>query len=227
MKIHKEGRGFLTILFLILLAIQALVIYVVTIPTDYVLAISGVSLIIFLFFLQFFRSPKRVIELNENQILAPADGKVVVVETTTEDEYFRGNERIQISIFMSPLNVHVNRNPVTGYVKYFKYHPGKYLVAWHPKSSSENERTTLVYEIHKNIEIMVRQVAGFAARRIKHYVGADQSVIQGKEFGFIKFGSRVDLYLPLNFDVKVKNGQKTIGGKTVIAELPQEETKKN
>lgn len=227
MKIHKEGWGFLAILLLILLAIQALVIYALRLPENYVYAIGGACLLLFLFFLQFFRQPKRSIELNDHHILAPADGKVVVIETTEEHEYFRGQERIQVSIFMSPLNVHVNRNPVTGLIKYFKYHPGKYLVAWHPKSSSENERTTLVYEIHKNIEIMVRQVAGFAARRIKCYIEAEQSVIQGKEFGFIKFGSRVDLYLPLHAIVKVKSGQKTIGGKTVIAELPQEESKKN
>jgi len=158
--------------------------------------------------------------MNEKQILAPADGKVVVIEKTTEDEYFKGKERIQVSIFMSPVNVHVNRNPVTGLIKYFKHHEGKYLVAWHPKSSTENERTTIVYQIHKGVEILVRQIAGAAARRIKCYVQEDQSVIQGKEFGFIKFGSRVDLYLPLDADIKVEMGQITKGGQSVIAELP-------
>jgi len=120
---------------------------------------------------------------------------------------------------MSPLNVHVNRNPVTGLVKYFKYHPGKYLVAWHPKSSTENERTTIVYEVHKGVQILVRQIAGAVARRIKWYVDTNHSVIQGKEFGFIKFGSRVDLFLPLDTQINVKIGDKTVGGKTVIAEF--------
>ena len=188
-------------------------------PSPWIGIIGAVSLILFLFFLQFFRNPSRKIEINEKQILAPADGKVVVIEKTTEDEYFKGKERIQVSIFMSPINVHVNRNPVTGLIKYFRYHEGKYLVAWHPKSSTENERTTLVYEIHKGVEILIRQIAGAAARRIKCYVKENQSVIQGKEFGFIKFGSRVDLFLPLGTEVKVEIGQITKGGQTVIAEL--------
>ena len=182
--------------------------------------ISGLSIGFFAFILHFFRSPNVRVNLNEKQILAPADGKVVVIEKTREDEYFDGEEKIQISIFMSPLNVHVNRNPVTGLIKYFKYHPGKYLVAWHPKSSTENERTTLVYEVHKGVEILVRQIAGALARRIKWYVEEEQSVIQGKEFGFIKFGSRVDLFLPLDAEVKVSPGQVTKGGVTILAELP-------
>lgn len=219
MKIHHEGRGFLLILFFVLALINVGVIYLTALAMPILAGIGGVSLIIFLFFLQFFRNPARQIELNEKQILAPADGKVVVVEKTTEDEYFKGNERIQVSIFMSPLNVHVNRNPVTGLVKYFKYHPGKYLVAWHPKSSTENERTTVVYQIHKNVDILIRQIAGAAARRIKWYISEGDSVIQGREFGFIKFGSRVDLFLPLDADIKVQPGQITRGGQTVIAEL--------
>ena len=218
MTIHKEGRVFLTVLFLIFLIMNSALIFFEA-PQLW----STISLVtgafVFLFFLQFFRNPKRTIEVNEKQIIAPADGTVVVVEKTAEDEYFKGAERIQVSIFMSPLNVHVNRNPVTGLVKYFKYHPGKYLVAWHPKSSTENERTTLVYEIHKGVEILTRQIAGAAARRIKWYVKEGQSVIQGKEFGFIKFGSRVDLLLPLDANIKVSKGEKTIGGKTVIAEV--------
>ncbi|WP_420388131.1 phosphatidylserine decarboxylase family protein [Roseivirga sp.] len=219
MKVHKEGRGLLTVLFFILLVLNAGIIILAPFGDILKGIIGGVSLIIFLFFLQFFRNPARKIELNEKQILAPADGKVVVIETTTEDEYFRGKERIQVSIFMSPTNVHVNRNPVTGLIKYFKYHPGKYLVAWHPKSSTENERTTVVYQIHKNVEILIRQIAGAAARRIKWYINEGDSVIQGREFGFIKFGSRVDLFLPLDADVKVEMGQVTRGGQTVIAEL--------
>ncbi len=219
MKVHHEGRGFLTILFFVLIVLNAGIIYLAPIPELIIYIVGGVSLAVFLFFLQFFRNPTRKIELNEKYVLAPADGKVVVIETTTEDEYFKGKERIQVSIFMSPVNVHVNRNPVTGLIKYFKYHPGKYLVAWHPKSSTENERTTIVYQLHKNVEILIRQVAGAAARRIKWYIEEGNSVIQGREFGFIKFGSRVDLFLPLDAEIKVTNGQITKGGQTVIAEL--------
>lgn len=219
MKVHHEGRGFLTILFFVLIVLNAGIIYLASIPELIKYIVGGVSLAVFLFFLQFFRNPTRKIELNEKYVLAPADGKVVVIETTTEDEYFKGKERIQVSIFMSPVNVHVNRNPVTGLIKYFKYHPGKYLVAWHPKSSTENERTTIVYQLHKNVEILIRQVAGAAARRIKWYIEEGNSVIQGREFGFIKFGSRVDLFLPLDAEIKVTNGQITKGGQTVIAEL--------
>ena len=219
MKVHHEGRGFLTILFFVLIVLNAGIIYLAPIPELIKYIVGGVSLAVFLFFLQFFRNPTRKIELNEKYVLAPADGKVVVIETTTEDEYFKGKERIQVSIFMSPVHVHVNRNPVTGLIKYFKYHPGKYLVAWHPKSSTENERTTIVYQLHKNVEILIRQVAGAAARRIKWYIEEGNSVIQGREFGFIKFGSRVDLFLPLDAEIKVTNGQITKGGQTVIAEL--------
>lgn len=219
MKVHHEGRGFLTILFFVLIVLNAGIIYLAPIPELIKYIVGGVSVAVFLFFLQFFRNPTRKIELNEKYVLAPADGKVVVIETTTEDEYFKGKERIQVSIFMSPVNVHVNRNPVTGLIKYFKYHPGKYLVAWHPKSSTENERTTIVYQLHKNVEILIRQVAGAAARRIKWYIEEGNSVIQGREFGFIKFGSRVDLFLPLDAEIKVTNGQITKGGQTVIAEL--------
>jgi len=217
-KIHKEGRVFLLMLFLIFLLLN-LALFFLQVEQLWLIVSIAVTSFFFLFFLQFFRNPKRHIEINDKQIIAPADGKVVVIEKTTEGEYFKGAERMQVSIFMSPFNVHVNRNPVTGLVKYFKYHPGKYLVAWHPKSSTENERTTLVYEIHKGVEILTRQIAGAAARRIKWYVKEGQSVIQGREFGFIKFGSRVDLFLPLDAKIKVTNGQKTKGGKTVIAEI--------
>jgi phosphatidylserine decarboxylase len=218
MKIHKEGRVFLLVLFLVFLGLNLILTYVSINPLWFNLSLA-LSTFIFLFFLQFFRNPSRKVEVNEKQILAPADGKVVVIEKTTESEFFKGEERMQVSIFMSPLNVHVNRNPVTGLIKYFKYHPGKYLVAWHPKSSTENERTTVVYEMHKGVHILIRQIAGAAARRIKWYIDEGQSVIQGKEFGFIKFGSRVDLYLPLDANIQVVNGQVTKGGQTVIAEL--------
>ena len=220
MKIHREGVTTLLILLLVLgLANTAVYLWSGLEPL-WLIVIGAVSLGFYGFILQFFRNPGIKVELNDKHILAPADGKVVVVEKTTEDEYFKGREKQQISIFMSPLNVHVNRNPVTGLVKYFQYHPGKYLVAWHPKSSTENERTTLVYEVHKGVEILVRQIAGAVARRIKWYVEENQSVIQGKEFGFIKFGSRVDIFLPLDAEIKVTPGEVTKGGRTVLAELP-------
>ena len=151
-------------------------------------------------------------------MIAPADGTIVVIEETEESEYFKERRR-QVSIFMSPLNVHVNRNPVTGIVSYFRYYPGKYLVAWHPKSSTENERTTVVIRLANGVEVLLRQIAGAVARRIVWYVKEGQSVDQGNELGFIKFGSRVDVFLPLDAEVKVKIGDKTKGGVTVLADL--------
>ena len=219
MKIHKEGTATILVVFLALGLINAAIMLWADLEMLYLGLISGLSIGFFAFILHFFRSPNVRVNLNEKQILAPADGKVVVIEKTTEDEYFDGEEKIQSSMFMSPLTVHVNRNPVTGLIKYFRYHPGKYLIAWHPKSSTENERTTLVYEVHKGVEILVRQIAGALARRIKWYVEEEQAVIQGKEFGFIKFGSRVDLFLPLDAEVKVSQGQVTKGGVTILAEL--------
>ena len=178
----------------------------------------GVSIILFLLVLQFFRNPKIIIPVNDRHVVAPADGKVVVIEETTETEYLK-DRRIQVSIFMSPVNVHVNRMPVKGVVEFFKYHAGKYLVAWHPKSSTENERTTLVVKTPSGIPILMRQIAGALARRIKWYVKEGQQFEQGQEFGFIKFGSRVDVFLPTNAKIKVEIGQKTKGGMTVLAEL--------
>ncbi len=166
--------------------------------------------------LQFFRSPNRSIVMNENHIIAPADGKVVVIEEVVESEYFK-DKRIQISIFMSPTNVHINRYPISGIVKYSKYHPGLFLVAWHPKSSTDNERTTIVVE-HKNGQsILFRQIAGAMARRIVNNAKEGDKAVQGDEFGFIKFGSRVDLLLPLSMKVKVNLEQKVRGRETVIA----------
>ena len=176
------------------------------------------SIVFYLLILQFFRNPKIVIKEGAKLVLAPADGKVVVVETTTENEHFN-DERIQISIFMSPINVHINRTPVAGKVKYFKYHPGKYLVAWHPKSSTENERTSMVLTMANGVDILVRQIAGAMARRIKWYIKEGNSLTQGQEFGFIKFGSRVDVFLPTNTNVLVSTGTKTKAGITVLAEL--------
>jgi phosphatidylserine decarboxylase len=177
------------------------------------------SLVFFGLIVQFFRNPKRAIPaVGEGIVYAPADGQVVVIEETEETEYFK-EKRLQISIFMSPLNVHVNRAAVGGTVQYAKYHPGKYLVAWHPKSSTENERTTVVIKNAK-VEILLRQIAGAVARRIKYYVQVGQVLEQGEEFGFIKFGSRVDLFLPLDADVKVSIGQKVKGNVDVIAVIP-------
>ncbi|GAB4005059.1 phosphatidylserine decarboxylase family protein [Spirosoma migulaei] len=177
-----------------------------------------VSLVLFLLVVQFFRIPNRLLTTGDTQVIAPADGKVVVIEETNEDEYFKDRRR-QVSIFMSPLNVHVNRNPVSGIVRYFKYFPGKYLVAWHPKSSTENERTTVVIQTANGVEVLLRQIAGAVARRIIWYVKEGQPVKQGDEFGFIKFGSRVDVFLPLDAEIKVNIGDVTKGGVTVIAEL--------
>lgn len=173
---------------------------------------------LFLIVLQFFRNPKRPIEVfDDNIVYAPADGKVVVIEETTETEYFK-DKRIQVSIFMSPTNVHVNRNPIGGIVKFFRYHEGKYFVAWHPKASTENERTTVVIDNGKT-QVLFRQIAGAMARRIKAYVSEGQAVTQGVDMGFIKFGSRVDLYLPLDAKIEVKMDDVVKGNWTVVARL--------
>lgn len=205
----------LAMLFAGLLAILALVYYQAPAQLPVVAAVAGVF---FLIVLQFFRDPTRMVpEEADHLVYAPADGKVVVIEEAYEPEYFKA-KRLQISIFMSPVNVHVNRNPVSGLVKYNKYHPGKYLVAWHPKSSTENERTTVVIDTGET-EILMRQIAGALAKRIKNYLEVGQQVVQGEDFGFIKFGSRVDVFLPLGTQLKVEIGQKVKGNKTVIAEL--------
>jgi phosphatidylserine decarboxylase len=218
MKIHKEGYAILFITALVLLGINYLIVEIVQAHFIVQRIVLVASLVLYIFVLQFFRNPEVDAPQNDNFILAPADGKVVVIEKTLESEYLN-EERIQISIFMSPLNVHVNRNPVSGILKYFKYHPGKYLVAWHPKSSTENERTTLVYEMSNGISLPVRQIAGAVARRIKCYIQPGQLVNQGAEFGFIRFGSRVDVFVPLNAEIKISQGDKTRAGKTILAEL--------
>ena len=172
--------------------------------------------VLLIIILQFFRNPKRTVITNENQILAPVDGKVVVIEEVYEGEFFK-DKRIQVSIFMSPINVHVTRYALSGIVKFSKYHPGKFLVAWHPKASEENERTTVVIENKTFGAILYRQIAGALARRIVNYAEEGMQVIQGEDAGFIKFGSRVDLFLPLGTPINVVLNQKAIGGKTVIA----------
>jgi phosphatidylserine decarboxylase len=183
--------------------------------------ILAVSTLVFGLVIQFFRNPEReVLVADDNIVYAPADGKVCVIEEVIENEYFK-DKRLQVSIFMSPLNVHVNRNPVSGVINYFRYHPGKYLVAWHPKSSVENERTTTVIET-ENAEILMRQIAGALAKRIKYYVNEGDQVEQGKDMGFIKFGSRVDLYLPIGTKIEVELNQKVKGNTTIIAHLKGE-----
>jgi len=174
-----------------------------------------VSLVFYFLVIQFFRNPVRHTPVDENHIIAPADGKVVVIEDVEEPEYFKG-KRKQISIFMSPLNVHVNRYPISGKVLYQKYFPGKYLVAWHPKSSTENERTTVVVENAKG-QVLFRQIAGALARRIVCYAKEGDAAKQGEEYGFIKFGSRIDLFLPVDCKVNVTLGQKIKGGESIVA----------
>ncbi len=218
MTIHKEGRTLLFVLLIVFFAVNWAVSYLMPAATALQNVVLGVSIAFYLIILQFFRNPIFQISKNEKTVLAPADGKVVVIEETDETEYLN-SRRKQISIFMSPVNVHVNRMPVGGSISYFKYHPGKYLVAWHPKSSTENERTTVVAKMKNGTEVLFRQIAGALARRIKWYVKEGQSLDQGQEFGFIKFGSRVDIFLPLDAVVKVKIGEVTKGGRTVIAEL--------
>lgn len=218
MTIHKEGYGILIGSFVVLVFVNILANRLFfSYPIGFNVVLYS-SIALYLVILQFFRSPTRTILQNPNQILAPADGKVVVIEETTENEYFK-DKRIQVSIFMSPFNVHSNRNPVSGKVSFFKYHPGLFLMAWEPKSSTDNERTTVVVETQNHGEVLYRQIAGFLARRIKWYVKENDLVTQGNEFGFIKFGSRVDVFLPLTAKIKVNIGDKPVAGKTVIAEF--------
>ena len=174
-------------------------------------------LFFYIIILQFFRNPKRKTDQNDHHIIAPVDGKVVVIEEVFEKEYFK-DKRLQISIFMSPLNVHVTRYPVSGKIKFSKYHPGKYLVAWHPKSSEENERTSIVIENKTVGQILYRQIAGAVARRIVNYASENETVNQGEDAGFIKFGSRLDIFIPLDMKVNVSLNEKAIGGETVIAQ---------
>lgn len=218
MKLHREGKVIMITTLLIVVAINALVYKLVS--NEIIFGISvAITTVILLLVVQFFRVPLRSVTRGENLVVCPADGKVVVIEETTETEYFN-DKRIQVSIFMSPLNVHVNWYPIGGVVKYYKYHKGKYLVAWHPKSSTENERTTVVVENKKGTGVLFRQIAGAVARRIICYAKPDDEVAQSTEFGFIKFGSRIDVFLPLGSKIKVNLEDKVIGSKTVLAELP-------
>ncbi|MFN0173262.1 MAG: phosphatidylserine decarboxylase family protein [Saprospiraceae bacterium] len=214
-RIHKEGRTILIVSALLLFALNIVVSQFLPIAFWPVLVLS---IAFYVLVLQFFRNPVRQVLVADNHLVyAPADGRVCVIEEVFEAEYFN-EKRLQISIFMSPLNVHVNRNPVSGVVNYFRYHPGKYLVAWHPKSSTENERTTVVYDFGAG-EILMRQIAGAVAKRIKWYIGEGEHVEQGRDMGFIKFGSRVDLFLPLDAKVEVVMNQQVKGNKTIVARI--------
>ena len=213
---HKEGRK-------IILIATSLTVIIFLLSHKFVSNIiwleKGIQIITLVFLilvLQFFRNPRRITAINANHIISPVDGKVVVIEEVFEEEYFK-DKRLQVSIFMSPLNVHVTRYAASGTVKFSKYHPGKYLVAWHPKASTENERTTVVIETTAFGEILYRQIAGAVARRIVNYAEEGMQVIQGEDAGFIKFGSRVDLFLPLGTKINVNLNDKAIGAKTIIA----------
>lgn len=214
MKLHREGFKiiFVTLLVLTLINFPLEMFFMGEWYTDTVLVLS---VIFFILIVQFFRDPHRETPVGDDLIIAPADGKVVVIEEVDEPEYLKTKCR-QISIFMSPVNVHVNRYPTSGKVLYEKYHPGKYLVAWHPKSSTENERTTVVVE-HPKGQVLFRQIAGALAKRIVNYAKVDHIAKAGAEYGFIKFGSRIDIYLPLECEINVELNQKTVGGETVIA----------
>ena len=213
---HKEGFKIIIVTMVIIAIITFLTEHFIS--AEWLKKVIMLSMLgIFVLILQFFRNPKRTTLIDEFQIIAPVDGKVVAIEEVFEKEYFKDNRR-QVSIFMSPLNVHVTRYPVSGKVVFSKYHPGKYLVAWHPKSSEENEHTTVVVETAKIGKILYRQIAGALAKRIVNYADENATAIQGADAGFIKFGSRVDIFLPTDMEIKVSLNQKAVGGKTIIAQ---------
>lgn len=213
---HKEGR---TIIFISMLIVGSLFLMMDFIGIPWLIKTLQIGLLlIFILILQFFRNPKRNIQLNDAQVMSPVDGKVVVIEEVHESEFFN-DKRLQVSVFMSPINVHVTRYPIGGKIIFSKYHPGDYLVAWHPKSSEKNERTTVVVENFKFGKVLYRQIAGALARRIVNYAEEGHNVVQGSDAGFIKFGSRVDLFLPLDTKLNIKLNQKVRGGETIIGEL--------
>jgi len=212
---HKEGAKIILITLTISVAVIFLADSLISILWLQK-AVQILALIFLILVLQFFRNPKRNTQRNDDHIISPVDGKVVVIEEVFEKEYFK-DKRLMVSVFMSPINVHVTRYALTGEVKYSQYHKGKYLVAWHPKASEENERTTVVVENKTFGEVMYRQIAGALAKRIVNYAKVGTKVLQGTDAGFIKFGSRVDLYLPLGTEINVKLGDKAIGGVTIIA----------
>ena len=214
---HKEGHKIIFTTFIFVVASFLLIdnfIHEIWLQNTIYFLLLGFLILI----LQFFRNPKRKTVLNDTQVVSPVDGKVVVIEEVFEKEYFN-DKRLQVSVFMSPLNVHVTRYPIGGNVVFSKYHPGKYLVAWHPKASEENERTTVVVENPTYGKVLYRQIAGALAKRIVNYAKINNQAIQGSDSGFIKFGSRVDLFLPLNTNIKVQLNQKVRGGESIIAEI--------
>ncbi len=214
---HKEGFKIILIAFAITTISFLLIDKFITISWLQKL-IQIIILVLFILILQFFRNPKRNTIHNQNHALSPVDGKVVVIEEVFENEFFK-DKRIQVSVFMSPLNVHVTRHPIAGNIEFSKYHPGKFLVAWHPKSSEENERTTVVVKNEKFGAVLYRQIAGALAKRIVNYAKEGETIVQGSDSGFIKFGSRVDVFLPLDAKIKVKLNQKVRGGESIIAEV--------
>ena len=217
MKIHKEGHKIILVTLLILVILTILVVWLVPNPYVRYFFYAG-FMILLLWTIRFFRYPEREVNEGENYILSTADGKIVAIEETPEEEYFK-EKRLLISVFMSPMDVHINWYPFSGKVKYVQYHPGKYLVAYHPKSSEENERNSIVIEKEQGKDILIRQVAGIMARKIVNYAKVDDDAVQGAEFGIIRFGSRIDFYLPLDVDVKVKMHEKVRARRTVIAEF--------
>ena len=214
---HKEGSQIIITSFILFAVIAVLAEYKISLEWLRMI-VQATMVILLILILQFFRNPKRITPINDKHLIAPVDGKVVIVKEVFEKEYFK-DMRLQISIFMSPLNVHVTRYTMSGFVKFSKYHPGKYLVAWHPKSSELNERTTVVIENDKFGEILYRQIAGAVARRIVNYAEIGKKVVQGEDAGFIKFGSRVDLFLPLETNIDVKVNDTVKGGVQKIAHL--------
>jgi phosphatidylserine decarboxylase len=218
MTIHKEGYTSIALSILFIFVTNTIIKYYLPDATWLIWFWYILSFALFIIILQFFRSPSRELTVDDRKVICPADGKVVVIEETEETEFLK-DKRIQVSVFMSPVNVHINRNPLSGVVKYFKYHPGKYLYAWNPKSSTENERTTTVVEHKSGVQVLYRQIAGALARRIVWYVKEGDTVEQSQEFGFIKFGSRVDIYLPLGTQINVNLNEDVKGGVTVLATL--------
>lgn len=214
---HKEGH---TIILIFLFAVIADILILEYILDDGLIKtiLQSISIVVLIMILQFFRNPARNTIINKKHIISPVDGKVVAIEKVFEKEYFK-DERLQVSIFMSPFNVHVTRYPISGKVNFSKYHPGEYLVAWHPKSSEKNERTTIVLENEVVGEILYRQIAGALARRIVNYAEVGQNVTQGKDAGFIKFGSRVDLFLPVDSTLNIEINQHVIGGEDIISKF--------
>lgn len=218
MTIHKEGYTSIALSVLFVFVTNTVIKYYLADVTWFIWLWYILSFALFIIILQFFRSPNRKLTTGDKQIICPADGKVVVIEETVETEFLK-DKRIQVSVFMSPINVHINRNPISGVVKFFRYHPGKYLFAWDPKSSTDNERTTTVVEHKNGAQILYRQIAGALARRIVWYLKEGDQVEQSQEFGFIKFGSRVDLYLPIGTQINVNLNDNVKGGVTVLATL--------